>query len=253
MGWQDYSRRRDYREVATPRLAQVITLTLQQSTNDETAGFMSENLPTLEERETAVDRLAAHFAQGHLTSMELEHRLDLAYGADTMAQLTSLECGLPALATETRPLPPSVHNLIVSIWGETARRGSWMPARTTTVLTMMGATVLDFREASIETGKIVLQLIAAMGGVKIIVPPGVRVQWSGTALMGSVEESVGMPPAPDSPALSISGFCVMGGVEIIECLPGETPKQARRRRKKARKAHRGDRSPMASHRLSPDC
>ncbi len=202
---------------------------------------MSENLLTPEERETAVDQLAAHFAQGHLTIMELEHRLDLAHAADTMAQLTPLECGLPALATETHPLPPSVHNLIVSIWGETARRGSWMPARTTTVLTMMGATVLDFREASIETSKIVLPLIVAMGGVEIIVPPGVHVQWSGIALMGGVEESVGLL-APDSPVLSISGFCVMGGVEIIECLPGETPKQARRRRKKARKAHRADRA-----------
>ena len=202
---------------------------------------MSENLPTPEERETVVDRLAAHFAQGHLTVTELERRLDLAHGADAMAQLTALERGLPALAAETRPLPPSVHNLVVSIWGETARRGSWTPARTTTALTVMGATVLDFREASIETGKIVLQLIAAMGGVKIIVPPGVRVQWSGIALMGGVKESMGLP-APDSPVLSISGFCVMGGVEIIECLPGETPKQARRRRKKARKAHRGDRT-----------
>ncbi|WP_074457024.1 DUF1707 SHOCT-like domain-containing protein [Candidatus Synechococcus spongiarum] len=207
---------------------------------------MPEGLLTLEDRQAAVDRLATHFAHGHLTDTELEHRLDLAYAADTRAQLTALESDLPALAPETRLAPPSALGaFIVSICGRTEQRGRWRPARTTTVLTMMGKTVLDFREAVIGTSRIALHLITAMGGVEIIVPAGVRARWAGIAVMGKVkvEESVGVS-APDTPLLWISGFVVMGNVKIIERLLHETRKQARRRYKETRKMHRGHRNPF---------
>ena len=114
------------------------------------------------------------------------------------------------------------------------------------MLTMMGGTVLDFREAVMGASKVDLHLATAMGGVKIIVPPGVRVQWAGITLMGGVkvEESVELSVQPDTSVLWISGFVAMGGLKIIERLPHETNKQARRRRK-ARKAHRGHGNPYS--------
>ena len=118
-----------------------------------------------------------------------------------------------------------------------------MPTPRQQVLTMMGGTVLDFREAVVGTSKIDLHLATVMGEVKIIVPPSVRVQWAGITLMGRVvmEESVELAAAPATLVLRISGFVAMGGVKIIERLPRETRKQARRRHGEARKAHHGHR------------
>ena len=215
-----------------------------------------ERLLTLEERHGADDRLAAHFVQGHLTATELEHRLDLVYAADTRDQLTALELDLPGLDPAAHPASPSDqappsegssssgsrpsrHNLIVSICGGTERRGNWTPACRTTALTLMGGTVLDFRNAVMESSEMVVWLAVALGGVEIIVPPGVRAQWSGIALMGGVEQMSGSPAGPDTPVLHIRGLVFMGGVEIIERLPRETHKQARRRHRKERKARHG--------------
>jgi len=47
-----------------------------------------------------------------------------------------------------------------------------------------------------------------------------------------------MSPDPDTPFLRIKGLCIMGGVEVSIRLPGETPREAKRRRRFARKEQR---------------
>lgn len=215
------------------------------------------------EREAAVERLCAHFARDALTDTELERRLDLAYAARTTAELASLEADLPALegsaaavpGSPTSPAPsgseappaspvasgrPAAdHDLVVSVWGSTERKGGWTPPRRLTALSVMGGTELDFREAEFATREVSVRVVAVMGGVDVIVPPGVRVEWTGIALMGGVATPERMnPPAPDAPVVRISGLVCMGGVDVVERLPGESAKEARKRLKRARKARR---------------
>ena len=54
-----------------------------------------------------------------------------------------------------------------------------------------------------------------MGGAEIIVPPGVRVETDGVAIMGGFEATAGDADAlgSDVPTVRISGLCIMGGVE----------------------------------------
>lgn len=208
-----------------------------------------------EERQATVDRLCAHFARDAMNTTELERRLDIAYAARTRAELVALERDLPALRSETRaaepapaatasvPVDPSrpvqESDLIVSIWGATERKGSWIPPRRLTAVTVMGGTDLDFRQATFATETVSVRLLALMGGVDIVVPPGVRVEWGGIALMGGVSTpEPGTPPAPDAPVIRISGLVCMGGVDVVERHPGESARDARKRIRKDRKARR---------------
>lgn len=214
--------------------------------------------PSPDERQATVDRLCTHFARDTLTASELESRLDLAYAARTRNELVAIERDLPDLgASDTKTAPPPVptptdaeaqidparpaaeRDLIVSIWGSTERKGAWTPPRRLAALTVMGGTELDFREAQFASPEVSVQVVALMGGVEVIVPPGVRVEWAGIALMGGVTTPERLrPPAGDGPLVRITGLVCMGGVEVVERLPGESAKEARTRLKRARKARR---------------
>ena len=208
-----------------------------------------------EERQATVDRLCAHFARDAMNTTELERRLDIAYAARTRAELVALERDLPALRSETRPAVPAPvatasvpvdparpvqeSDLIVSIWGATERKGSWIPPRRLNAVTVMGGTDLDFRQATFATETVSVRLLALMGGVDIVVPPGVRVEWGGIALMGGVSTpEPDTPPAPDAPVIRISGLVCMGGVDVVERHPGESARDARKRIKRDRRARR---------------
>ena len=107
-----------------------------------------------------------------------------------------------------------------------------MPRRWRVVATFGGAQ-LDLREARFPTGVIDLEVRAVFGGVQIIVPPGLAVEVHGTAIMGGFQNVNRAPahPDPDAPLLRIRGLAFMGGVEITMRLPGESERQAHRRRK----------------------
>jgi len=208
------------------------------------------------ERQRSVDRLCAHFAADHITTSEFERRLDLAYAARTSAELVALERDLPALAAQTAPaaaastamtpaarvdatLPASERDFMLSVMGGSERKGHWTPPRRLTVFTLMGGTLLDFRDARFASEEVQVTVVAVMGGAEIIIPPGVRVEWNGMAIMGGVGGTEpARPIEPGAPLIRINGLVLMGGVEVCERLPGETEREARRRIKAERKAKR---------------
>ena len=85
--------------------------------------------------------------------------------------------------------------------------------------------MLDFRDAQLGPGVTNVYVLAMMGGVEIIVPPGLRVESNGIGIMGGFEHS---GPRVDvssgsGPILRISGVAIMGGVEIKEKPPKALP------------------------------
>jgi hypothetical protein len=198
-------------------------------------------------RQGTVDRLCAHFAADHLKTAEFERRLDLAYAAQIGAELVALEQDLP----ELRPVPASLPaarvdttrpardwGFTLAIMGGAERKGNWTPPRRLPVLTIMGGAQLDFRDATFATPEINVMLCSIMGGAEIIVPPGVRVESNGIAIMGGFGKGPGRPTDPDAPTIRINGLVIMGVVAIEERLPGESKRESRRRLKAERKAKR---------------
>jgi hypothetical protein len=129
---------------------------------------------------------------------------------------------------------------IVAIMGGSARKGRWSPARKNYSIAVMGGCELDFREAVMGPGVTELQVFTLCGGVEVIVPPGLNVESHGIAIMGGFEHRGDdyHNPDPHAPTLRITGVAIMGGVEVTVRHPGETARDARRRRKLERKERR---------------
>lgn len=192
---------------------------------DRLPAFLSP-APTSADRERVVHELSLHFAADHLSMDELEDRLKLAYESPSLAQLNALASDLPAVRDDDVGLgyaptyAPSdivpARGVVMAILGGSARKGSWIVPRLLKVYALLGGAEIDLREARFAPGVTEIDCTAIMGGIEVIVPPGVRVESIGGAFMGgfatSGGESIMLDPA--QPVLRVSGLAIMGGVEV---------------------------------------
>jgi hypothetical protein len=205
------------RELRLPRTA---TPAQTPALRDTDAGLFLEEL-----REHVVQRLGMHYAMKDLSTAELRRRLALALGATTPDLLDLLLADLPPLELPIGPdqaaRPPVTadpvpeRGIVVAFMGGSTRRGPWVVPRRLKVTAIMGGVELDLRGARFAPGVTEFEVLAVMGGVDIHVPPGVRVETVGMAVMGGFEADAGdVSPLDDQrPVLRISGLAVMGGVE----------------------------------------
>lgn len=218
-----------------------------------------------EAREKAIDILSEAFAQDLVTIEEFERRVTLAQEARTMAEIgTAIEglrtgapgspaargdqlAALPRIAADMPAGRIRPADRAVAIFGETNRSGAWIPARRNTLVAVMGSMELDLREALLGPGETAFTVTAVMGSVEVIVPPGLHIECSGSAILGSFEhqEVRSLPASGDMPIVRIDGFSVLSSVEIEYRYPGESRREARRRRRREkrerRRLRRGDR------------
>ena len=68
-----------------------------------------------------------------------------------------------------------------------------------------------------------IYVFALMGGVEIIVPPNVRLESDGFAIMGGFEDQLKDPASgdPNVPLIRVHGVAIMGGVEARVADSGE--------------------------------
>lgn len=226
-----------------------------------------------ERRDRTIEALSRHFAADRLTIEEYERRVDLALEGRNDAQLDALVRDLdppasgsavssarsaPATPATSAPLarpatPPGAdagaepdgdRQYVFAVMGGNTRKGGWQPARRIFSYAFWGGAELDFREAVLPEGTIEVTAIAVMGGVEIVVPPGVGIEAGGFALMGGVDQELEPAAGPESDAsaeessggrprtrIVVKGFALMGGVSVQVRRPGESARDARRRRK----------------------
>ena len=214
------------------------------------------NLVALRDRrEEVIARLTEGFTQDLLDVDELDTRLDRAHTATSVADLDALIADLrapdgaaasTALATRSEstivrddPRRPESKKMWCVLSG-VDRSGRWIVPRKMRVRCFMGGGRLDFREADFGPGVTELHVSCFMGGFEIIVPPELATDVDASAIMGGFDERHSEPTSSGKPqaVLRITGFAVMGGVEISTMLPGETKGDARRRLRRERRAQR---------------
>lgn len=108
----------------------------------------------------------------------------------------------------------STHSPLVIFGGATTREQS-RHLRHTDVSAIFGGSTLDLRQARIDPGATV-DAFALFGGVKVLVPPGWRVELGGLPFLGGLEDKTngnGNLPA-DAPVLAVNGTAIFGGVEV---------------------------------------
>ncbi len=201
-------------------------------------------------REQAIAQLSDAFAHDLIEVEEFERRLTLAHRADTIAEVqqtvTDLTAAPPSTAlVPARAEPPVLANerksaSLLAIFGGVERHGPWTLPRRLQAVAIMGGIVLDFREALLLPGVTEIHVLALLGGAQIIVPPGLSVEVSGTAIMGGFGHVERIPEQldPDRPVLRVHGLAIMGGVAVETRLPGESEGDAHRRRRRDRRDRR---------------
>jgi hypothetical protein len=201
-----------------------------------------------ETRERVIARLSDHFAHDALDVDEFERRVTVAQTSDDPADIEALLADLPEVAGPIAPVPAVVPTVVpallpaerdrdtlYAIFGGIDRRGAWTVPRRMKVVAIMGGAHLDLREARFPPGVVELDVTAVMGGIEIVVPPGLAVQMHGSAIMGGFADVDRAPanPDPDTPLLRVRGLTMMGGVNVSMRLPGESERGARRRERRA--------------------
>jgi hypothetical protein len=121
-------------------------------------------------------------------------------------------------------------------------------ARQTKLVCVFGNTEIDLRENEFGPGATVLDLQVVFGSVTLEVPKGLPVIVDASLILAGVERE-GMIPSgprtPDEPHLRITGFMLAGALELQEKLPGETNREARRRRRQERKLAKAERKALS--------
>lgn len=219
------------------------------------------------DRERVAEVLRDALAEGRLDMAEFEERLEATYSARTYGDLEPITRDLPDAGTAAAPAAPSAppvslhkepvrdgswlsritggessSSWAVAVMSGFQRKGAWTVPRQFNCFAFWGGGEIDLREANFADREVVINCVAVMGGMNVIVPPGVEVVVRGIGIMGGFDHrEEGVPGAPGAPRVIVSGFAFWGGVGVERKLTRaerQAQKEARRQEKLERRAER---------------
>jgi len=195
------------------------------------------------ERDATVDRLRTAAGEGRLTLDEFSQRMERATEARTRIELDRLVADLPAAAAasgttvaQRADAAPSWH---VSPIGGLRVCGPWRMDRHVIVVSLVGGSRLDLTRAELAAPEVTLTKVSLVGGVRLAVPPGIRVQVSGFSLIGAGRVEAGPEPGPGAPTVHVRAFSLVGGVRISRSGDqwAATDRRSRHRSRRDRRTH----------------
>ncbi|MEV5710052.1 DUF1707 domain-containing protein [Actinoallomurus sp. NPDC052274] len=171
------------------------------------------------DRERVVALLRDAHGDGRLTVEEHAERVEGAYSARTLGELTALTADLTTpeqqpIQVEDRPM--------VALFGTVRRGGRWVVPVTLPVSALFGTVEIDLREALLQRRHVVVRAAMLGGRLRLVVPEGVRVEFTGRSVLGSRDLRVRPSYEDDGPVVEVSGVVVLGSVNA------RTPKRRRR-------------------------
>jgi hypothetical protein len=181
------------------------------------------------DRDRVADLLREALAEGRLSPEEHAERLDAVYAAKTYAELEPIVADLPGSGQPSTPPPQPAMEVeqsgglptptrqpasIVAIFSGAERKNRWLVEPHTTITTIFGGVVLDFRQAVLSQREVTLNITCVFGGVEITVPPGVRVVDSSADVFGGRQLPGDDPIEPDAPVIRMTGLNLFGGVNV---------------------------------------
>ncbi|MFD8393615.1 DUF1707 domain-containing protein [Streptomyces sp. NPDC059680] len=213
------------------------------------------------DRERVAEVLRDALAEGRLDMAEFEERLEATYKARTYGELAPITRDLPAsgapapapVSFTKEPAPSgSWAGRIVGGEGSSAgavaimsgfqRKGRWTVPKRFNCFAFWGGGEIDLREADFADREVEINCVAIMGGVQVIVPPGVEVVVRGIGIMGGFDHPRDDgPPEPGAPRVVIGGLAFWGGVDVTRKLTRaeqQLLKEQRRREKLERRESR---------------
>jgi len=178
-----------------------------------------------DDRDRVLAVLAAAVSDGRITQDEFNERTSVACSAKTLGELE-------ALTTDLSDVPlvrlDGGHS-ISGIFAPARRDGRWVVPEKVAVTAVRSTVEVDFREALLQTSRVLVNVNVVVGRVHLYVPDGVRVQVTGHALLGRTTVGRNVVPAaalqadPDTPVIEVRALVLGGKLEV------RTPPKPRRR------------------------
>jgi Domain of unknown function (DUF1707) len=169
--------------------------------------------PTDAERDAVVARLNAASGAGRLTLGDYSRRLEQARGSATRDELEQLAADLPAGRAEAPTgSGPGKATWRVAIAGGLKVRGPWRMDRHVISVSIVGGADLDLGETRLAAPEVTLTKVALIGGVRLLVPRGVRVETSRFGLLGGSSVNADAVTEPEAPTVRVRSFSLVGGI-----------------------------------------
>ncbi|MBW8738831.1 MAG: DUF1707 domain-containing protein [Streptomyces turgidiscabies] len=223
---------------------------------------MTDDLPELRasdaDRERVAEVLRDALAEGRLDMAEFEERFDATYRARTYGELAPITRDLPgsgvsapAVSMVKQPVGggswaerivggEGSSRWAVAVMGGFQRRGRWTVPRRFNSVAFWGGGELDLREANFVDREVVVNCVAIMGGMNVVVPPGVEVVVRGIGIMGGFDHSQeGVLGDPGAPRVILQGVAFWGGVGVTRKL-ARAERQRLKAERRQEKLERGE-------------
>jgi hypothetical protein len=152
--------------------------------------------------------MEAH-ADGRLTADEHEDRVERAYNARTLGELATLTTDL--MPAEQQPIRIDSAPLTVA-FGTVRRGGRWVIPMRLSAAALFGTVELDLREALLQRRHVTIDATLIGGSLHLLVPDGMRVEFTGRSVLGSRDLRHRASGEPDAPTVEIRGLVVLGSV-----------------------------------------
>jgi hypothetical protein len=155
---------------------------------------------------------------GRLTLGEHSERAERACAARTLGELAVLTSDLAAPSAQ--PIRLDTRKPVAGIFGRERRDGRWVVPERLAVTAVFGEVVLDLREALLQSRRVTV-LATVMGGtLQLIVPDGIAVEMTGTAVLSKESGQPGRKPAglseaPGMPVIEVRALAFCGRVKVV--------------------------------------
>ncbi len=163
--------------------------------------------------------LTAAAADGRLTLGEHSERAERAYSARTLGDLAALTADLAVPSAQ--PIRLDGKRPVAGIFGSEHRSGRWVVPESLVVTAVFGEVVLDLREAILQSLRVTIYATVLGGRLDLIVPDGVAVQLTGTAVLSRRGGDRPPPVRPGVPVIEVRTLAVGGRVRVL------TPRRSR--------------------------
>jgi Domain of unknown function (DUF1707)/Cell wall-active antibiotics response 4TMS YvqF len=172
------------------------------------------------DRERVIALLAEAASDGRLTLSEHAERAERAYSARTLGELAVLTADLAVPSAQ--PIRLDGRRPVAGVFGRERRDGRWVVPERLTVTAVFGEVVLDLREAILQSQRVTVLATVLGGTLQLIVPEGVAVEMTGTAVLSRQSGQSGQQPAsplrtgpPELPVIEVRTIALGGRVKII--------------------------------------